>query len=617
MPTVNGPDEITTLTGGDDKVFFTDSDGNVQEVSIGATGTVLTSTGLTADPAFSALPADATVGANKAMYTNNSDVESGLAFGAAGTVLTSGGTDATATPPTWEAAAEGGVYTANSSAAITNGSVAVLDPAGTLSPVGTASAAGPPSTVAMSAGVVGGDAPSAQNSNFWDEDSNTLFTIATNSNSVKLIPSTVSWSGATPSMTQGASIAVTGMTSTFYNGAMGMYDKLNNKVVVAGRDYGYGNVKMQTGTVSGSGSSATISWDTVTVVTTYAPSYLWLTYMRSGPAYTAGATVGMICSVNSSGATEAMFFDPSGSSPVKMTTYYGMSAGTVGGQSVCDGSGNLKYPFIHNSFGQARWSSFYYGAGHMGSVIAPGMATWGSWIDMAWDENNNRGLIAVATSSSSSGNVYCWELTDSGAGTGAITGTDRNWASVSTNYMNVYNSGSCFWDVFSGKIMVWWVMSADRHAWMPVTLSGSGATTGTATATSGSDWSRSGQPYGSTLFHSYASGANLNFASGIFSGSSSAGSKNSYAISNAYLSTNEDAWLGVAKNTTTGSGQSQEVYVIGGVATEGLSGLTVGSNYYVQSSGLLSTVSTGGDRLVGKAIAADKILVENTGTGTA
>ena len=103
MPTVNGPDEITTLTGGDDKVFFTDSDGNVQEVSIGATGTVLTSTGLTADPAFSALPADATVGANKAMYTNNSDVESGLAFGAAGTVLKSGGTDATATPPTFGA----------------------------------------------------------------------------------------------------------------------------------------------------------------------------------------------------------------------------------------------------------------------------------------------------------------------------------------------------------------------------------------------------------------------------------------------------------------------------------------------------------------------------------
>ena len=614
MPTVNGPDEITTLRGSADKVFYTDSNGDVQEVSIGTDGQTLVSTGATA-PEFDGLTG-LKGGPNKVLYTNPTGHLQELGLSAtAGDVLTSNGA---AVSPTWEAAAEGGVYTANSSAAITNGSVAVLDPAGTLSPVGTVTAAGPPSTVAMSAGVVGGDAPSAQNSNFWDEDSNTLFTIATNSNSVKLIPSTVSWSGATPSMTQGASIAVTGMTSTFYNGAMGMYDKYNNKVVIAGRSYGTGTVLMQTGTVSGSGTAATISWDTATAVTTYAPSYLWLTYMRSGPAYTAGATVALLCNNNASGYREGKFFDVSGSSPVTMNTYNdAIAAGTVGGQPVCDGSGNLKFPYVHASFAQARWGTFYYGSGHMGSVVTPGPAAWGNWIDMAWDETNNRGLIAVATSSSSSGNVYCWELTDGGAGTGAITGTDRNWASVSTNYMNVYNSGSCYFDVMSGDIMVWYVMSADRHAWMPVTLHGSGATTGTATATSGSDWSRSTQPYGSTLFHSYASGANLNFASGIFSGSSSAGSKNSYAISNAYRSTNEDAWLGVAKNTTTGAGQAQEVYVIGGVATEGLSGLTVGSNYYVQSSGLLSTVNTGGDRLVGKAIAADKILVENTGTGTA
>ena len=147
MPTVNGPDEITTLDAGDDKVFFSDSNGDVKEVALGASGEVLTSAGPTADPTFSAipadptvganktiysnssdvvagvafgaagtvltsggttaaptfsaLPADPTVGANKTMYTNNSDVESGLAFGAAGTVLKSGGTDATATPPTF------------------------------------------------------------------------------------------------------------------------------------------------------------------------------------------------------------------------------------------------------------------------------------------------------------------------------------------------------------------------------------------------------------------------------------------------------------------------------------------------------------------------------------
>jgi hypothetical protein len=101
MPTVNGPDEITDLEAGNDKVFYSDSSGDVTEVALGAAATVLTSSGATSAPTFSAIPADPTVGANKTMYTNNSDVESGLAFGAAGTVLTSGGTDATATPPTW------------------------------------------------------------------------------------------------------------------------------------------------------------------------------------------------------------------------------------------------------------------------------------------------------------------------------------------------------------------------------------------------------------------------------------------------------------------------------------------------------------------------------------
>ena len=364
MPTVNGPDEITTLTGGADKVFYTDSNGDVKEVSIGTDGQTLVSTGATA-PEFDGLTG-LKGGVNSVLYTNATGDLTELGLSAtAGDVLTSNGA---AVAPTWVAAAAGGVYTANSSAAITNGSAAVLDAAGTLSPVGAASAAGPPSTVAMSAGP-GGNQPSAQNSCFWDEDSNTLFTLATSSNTIQLIPSTVSWTGATPTMTQGSLIS-SGLTSYFYNGGMGMYDKLNNKVVVAGRSYTTGTVLMQTGTVSGSGTAATISWDTVTAVTGYAPSYIFLTYMRSGPAYTAGATVALLCNNNASGYREGIFFDVSGSSPVTMNTYNdALGAGTVGGQPVCDGSGNLKFPYIHSSFGQARWGTFYYGAGNMGSVI--------------------------------------------------------------------------------------------------------------------------------------------------------------------------------------------------------------------------------------------------------
>ena len=137
MPTVNGPDEITDLEAGNDKVFYSDSSGDVTEVALGAAATVLTSSGATSAPTFSAIPADPTVGANKTMYTNNSDVESGLAFGAAGTVLTSGGTDATANPPTWEVAATGGQVTLNvaTGKSVTAGETVVIDASGTVAPV--------------------------------------------------------------------------------------------------------------------------------------------------------------------------------------------------------------------------------------------------------------------------------------------------------------------------------------------------------------------------------------------------------------------------------------------------------------------------------------------------
>jgi hypothetical protein len=54
MPTVNGPDEITTLTGTADKVIYLNNSGDVTELALGAASTVLTSQGTTSAPTFSA-----------------------------------------------------------------------------------------------------------------------------------------------------------------------------------------------------------------------------------------------------------------------------------------------------------------------------------------------------------------------------------------------------------------------------------------------------------------------------------------------------------------------------------------------------------------------------------
>ena len=87
MPTVNGPDEITTLEGGNNKVFYSNNSGEITE----------------------------------------------LALGASGTVLTSAGTDATANPPTWETPAGGDTLSFTANGALTAGNAAVLDADGKVS----------------------------------------------------------------------------------------------------------------------------------------------------------------------------------------------------------------------------------------------------------------------------------------------------------------------------------------------------------------------------------------------------------------------------------------------------------------------------------------------------
>ena len=57
MPTVNGPDEITSLEGGNDKVFYSNNSGEITELALGASGTVLTSAGATSAPTWEAIAA--------------------------------------------------------------------------------------------------------------------------------------------------------------------------------------------------------------------------------------------------------------------------------------------------------------------------------------------------------------------------------------------------------------------------------------------------------------------------------------------------------------------------------------------------------------------------------
>ena len=131
MPTVNGPDEITTLTGSADKVFYTDSSGDVQEVSIGTDGQTLVSTGATA-PEFDGLTG-LKGGNNTVLYTNPTGNLTELALSAtAGDVLTSNGA---AVAPTFSAIpASGGTKEMTATGAIAGAGISVsLNADGTVS----------------------------------------------------------------------------------------------------------------------------------------------------------------------------------------------------------------------------------------------------------------------------------------------------------------------------------------------------------------------------------------------------------------------------------------------------------------------------------------------------
>jgi hypothetical protein len=83
MPTVNGPDEITTLEGGNDKVFYSNNTGEITELALGAADTVLTSAGATSAPTWVAA-----AGGAEGSFTANGSIAAGRAvvLDAAGTV---------------------------------------------------------------------------------------------------------------------------------------------------------------------------------------------------------------------------------------------------------------------------------------------------------------------------------------------------------------------------------------------------------------------------------------------------------------------------------------------------------------------------------------------------
>ena len=92
--------DITALGANNWKAFYSNGSGAIQELAVGADGTVLVGNGASAAPTFGNIT-DIKGGNDKVLYTNNTGVITELALGAAGTVLKSAGATSA---PTWGSA---------------------------------------------------------------------------------------------------------------------------------------------------------------------------------------------------------------------------------------------------------------------------------------------------------------------------------------------------------------------------------------------------------------------------------------------------------------------------------------------------------------------------------
>ena len=604
MPTVNGPDEITTLEGGNNKVFYSNNSGEITE----------------------------------------------LALGASGTVLTSAGTDATANPPTWEAAASGGIYatTTNSgSTAITAGDVCVLMSDGTVKEVSSSFTDGITIGTNTAGSSTYGYVPSYKSA--WCEDNLGNIWVVSGDGSgaaeMYLTALTITSSGSTTTVTWGTPYAVIGFGGTYTNSMQCVWDATANKIVVVAC-VGNSTWYAEHLTPSGTGASATISSEgnSTVISSSYGstvPPIIDYVVDGNGDGGVAvlfpGASVGygvqtQTCYVNGTGfdfgtlvqnafnetsiqigdgywdSTNNLFFSvwgqSNGSTQAMTMTYTGDSLEIRGGntnvtQVTYDGSSSAQ------AYGVSVEHIEHLDRAAVYLNFTSGSAAYWQQIQL-WDPQAGGNYVPdwkdtmFQTTSNATSDLWA------GAQVGGYN-SGMNTRQVPLLYDAVHDATYCMYGAGepTGASSSMIVDLLDITA---TTIDRASLTDATVTAFNFST------NEGAFQFVGHAATADVRNAAVVMFNSST----NAASAQGVFLgvgATTDSAWLGVAKNSTSGAAQAIEVYVLGGMS-DVHTGLTVGSDYYAQTDGSIGTTVTTADKFVGRAISATKLLVENTGTGT-
>lgn len=647
MPTVNGPDEITDLEAGNDKVFYSDSSGDVTEVALGAAATVLTSAGATSAPTFAVIPADATVGANKTIYSDNSDVVSGVAFGAAETVLTSSGLTSA---PTWEAISAGGnVYTTTTgnAVAIAVGDIVNLKSDGTVVKLDTTYSAG------MAIGTSSTNSyvthPNYQAIMRGDaiEAAGTQWHIAVINDSgtqrAGVIPYSVD---SAPSQTEGTAQFVTGTNSdinTSYSPMSIQWDSTNSKLVAVWAQVS-GYIYSSIGTISGTGSTATVSWT--------APIFLWgINIDFADLVDTAGANGGLcgffrntstgkgyslniIMNGTATGWSTTNSHDMGNYIPTPNTGSNGSTymrqpfAASFNTTTASSGSGTCLYEYKDSSSNVFYSATAYLSGGVTGTWQFFGFYNNNVWsgsnltpsgLNNMYDPVSQRFITHFVTGNSDT--TYREVVALKYADQGTITHHDEIYYSGSDAVNNLYQvtSGIGTAGYYAARppiarnslgdiIIVWDSGGVYRCTLLTVTgttIERKGLTGSTWTVPS--SWGYS--TYWTPVVPPYVTGDTF-----LLTGTTSGGTLYYVAVPTQIATTPANEYLGFSRTTVTGTGLAIEVNVEGSI-DENQTGLTAGLDYYVQNDGTLGTGALV-DRDIGRALSATKMLVTGTGTGT-
>tara|TARA_R110002020_G_scaffold418376_2_gene627624 strand:- start:1143 stop:2843 length:1701 start_codon:yes stop_codon:yes gene_type:complete len=565
MPTVNGPDEITTLEGGNDKVFYSNNTGEITELALGAADTVLTSAGATS-------------------------------------------------APTWEAAAGGSEITLNSSAAIALGKFVVLETAGTVKEVSStttlSTSFGSKVTSGGPTSVVEKQHPSV----IWDSTRGVFWCSVADSSGVIQIYIMEVTSAGVVTLNSVSTISGTG-TGTYGLQSM-THDTTNDKLVVM-YEASTGYFDVQSGTLSGTGSSSTVSaWSgAVNVSSSF---YRWVGVPVSS-VYVAATDRSYFIFTNYNQYCCANVIDTSGASPVIANSgdyvnpwtnnqYYGYDCAlAANGQIAIVGAGNggfagmTAYNITPSASG---WTLQDTGTG--GTQIMAGIAGVGTTqgVAVVYDASETK-MVAYQVGNQAQTELATFVIPTTGDMTNVSTTLALDSSNTFTYVQRV--RPPLGYDTTNNVVIAGYKTTASSPFVVFERID-----------TSGTNPVKAGSPVTSTLSESnwsqfggvaYSPTYNWLCWSGCW-GATSGG----FSVSTASISTNNTAQIGVAQNAATGAGQAVTIKTLGAL-DETQTGMTVG-DIYIDKDGAPTATSTGLNIQVGRAIAADKLLITETGSGT-